>query len=232
MSIAVVVPTRNEAATIGPLVTALHLLPVRDLKVLVVDNWSTDGTARIAEDAGARVIVPREPLPGLAACLRLGMTEALTGDVSRVVTIDAGGSHDPNQLIRLLSARGGIVVGARYLPESRYIGRPWRKWGSAVAARLCNARTGARLCDWTSGYRSYSWMVALDLLDRWPALPRMHGIQMALLGQALTTGVTVTQVPITYVAGESSFRLSTVWEVARVWTRLRRVRRGVRQWAT
>lgn len=104
-----VIPAYNEAARIGPVVRAA--LQYAD-EVLVVDDGSSDGTARLAEAAGARVI--RQANAGYIAAVRRGLREA-RGQV--VVTMDADGEHRPEDIPRLaapvLSGQADLVLGAR-----------------------------------------------------------------------------------------------------------------------
>lgn len=152
--ITVLIPTKNEAATIGSIVKG-----VRDHcdEVLVVDARSTDGTAREAEAAGARVIF--DDGKGKGAGLRMGLREA-SGDI--VVCMDADGSHEMADIPKLVDPvrRGDadMVVGCRMTGGSDElhgdIGKFARFMGSMIITLVINYRWNVRLTDVQNGFRA------------------------------------------------------------------------------
>lgn len=215
MMIVAVITTRNEAGSIGPLARALA---AQGLPAIVVDAASTDGTALEAHWAGAHVIAAgRRPI---GPALMLGWREALAMEASRIVQIDAGGSHDPADLPRLLAVDADLVVGSRFCPGGCHVGNPWRALLSRAAAAACNwAQSGARYADWTSGYRVLSARCARYLLDV-PYRATMHGWQIETLARAGEAGLSIQEVPITYTAGRSSLNRAVAWEAFLVWNDL------------
>ncbi|MFM8552904.1 MAG: glycosyltransferase family 2 protein [Nitrospiraceae bacterium] len=109
-TITVVIPTKNEAGGIATVVK--DVTPYAD-EVLVVDGHSTDGTADLARQAGARVIQDNGRGKGMG--LRLGIAEA-HGDI--LVFIDADGSHDPASIPALLAPilqnEADLVIASRH----------------------------------------------------------------------------------------------------------------------
>jgi dolichol-phosphate mannosyltransferase len=212
MRTAVIITTLNEAETIGPLVSYLANL----YKVAVIDESSADGTVKAAELNGAYVIT-MPSRAGIGRCLERGLMWAQNMDFDRAAIIDAGGSHDPTELERLLSVNVDIVIGSRFIKGSDYHGRPFRALMSRLAALACNlARRGAVVNDWTSGYRVYSRAAIEEILSR-SYRSTMHGWQIEVLEQCLAAGLSVTEAPITYTAGRSSFNLKVAIEAASVW---------------
>lgn len=214
MSLAIVIPCHNEAETVGSLVRALS----RKGRVIIVDDGSTDATMERAEDAGA-LVVRHNHCRGIARAIRTGWAAA--GDVDRVAVIDAGGSHDPTELSRLLAVDADLVIGSRFVFGGQYVGGHWwRRLGSRLAALACwLAQGGHRLHDWTSGYRIYSRR-AIGLLQFRCYSATMHAWQIESLGWARRMGLTIAEVPISYRAGQSSMRWLTVREALVVWWRL------------
>ena len=99
MRITIVTPTYNEAENLPKLVSALFSLPL-DLRVLVVDDNSPDGTGRIADELAAaypgRVDVLHRPGKlGLRSAYLNGFQKVLEGDAQAIVQMDADFSHDP-----------------------------------------------------------------------------------------------------------------------------------------
>lgn len=207
---AALVTTLNEAATIGPFVAAL--LENVD-RVLVVDDPRTaDNTEQVAHAFGADTLCDLS-LSGIGPCLLAGF-RALRGE--DVVVIDAGGSHDPYQVSRVIQKGvADVVVGSRYLPGSEYYGRAWRKAASALYSKACSSWSGHQVTDWTSGFRYYSPVAISQILSR-PLTPRMHGFQPAVLERCLCAGLKVVEQPIVYRAGRSSFGVREAREALHV----------------
>lgn len=219
------IATRNEADTIAPLVDALRNL---NLRVVVEDESDRADTYAAAIDAGALAHwTPGPQRTGLGPSLMRAWRRALGEGAAAIVQIDAGGSHDPAEAPRLLNAlqSAHLVVGSRFCPQGRYIGRPRRALLSRVAAAACNLRAGRRWwgqvradrpVDWTSGYRAFRPRVARWLLS-YHYHATGHAWQIETLLLALRNMVPVAEIPIIYTAGRSSLRLASVKEALRIW---------------
>jgi dolichol-phosphate mannosyltransferase len=129
MATTVVVPTYNEAENLPTLVEALYALDLPDLRVLVVDDSSPDGTGHLAEELGERLRREGEPFVrvlhrpqkhGLGRAYVAGMTRALEDGADFVVQMDADFSHEPSEIPKMLDALertgAGVVIGSRYVP--------------------------------------------------------------------------------------------------------------------
>ncbi len=138
VALSVVLPARNEQGTVGGTVAGVRALHP-SAEILVVDDGSTDATARFAEDAGAQVL--RRPYGmGNGAAIKAG-ARAARGDV--IVFMDADGQHDPVDIARLLQRLDegyDMVVGARDGGSQASVGR-------GLANRLYN-----RLASWVIGH--------------------------------------------------------------------------------
>jgi glycosyltransferase involved in cell wall biosynthesis len=159
--VSVVIPAFNEAEGIGSVLAKL-LSEGPWLEVLVVDDGSTDGTAEVAEAAGARVV--RHPYnKGNGAAVKTGLREA-RGDV--VLLMDGDGQHDPEDARTLVSLVGvhDMVIGARAAGDQR----PTRALGNAVFKVVASWLTGRPIPDLTSGYRAASRPRLLELLHLLP----------------------------------------------------------------
>jgi dolichol-phosphate mannosyltransferase len=209
--IVAVIAARNEEQTIQSLVERLFAHVDR---VIVIDAESDDHTALRAFEAGAHVFPGSG---GIGPCLVRGWQLALEAGASRIVQIDAGGSHDVADLPRLLACRADLVIGSRFVRGAVYHGRPWRALASRVASLACSyAQSGASWHDWTSGYRVFSARAARYLADvRYTAT--MHGWQIEVLARAGEAGIGIAEVPITYTAGASSFSPAVAHEAFMTW---------------
>ncbi len=150
----VVVPALNEGTSVGGVVReVLHALP--HAHVLVVDDGSTDNTARAGRVAGARVVQLPYNL-GVGGAMRTGFRYAYRNDYDVVVQIDGDGQHDPAFLPQVVEALGtaDVVVGARFAGVGDYQVQGPRSWAMAVLSRVVGRLVGAQLTDVTSGFRA------------------------------------------------------------------------------
>ncbi|OZB74565.1 MAG: glycosyl transferase [Halothiobacillus sp. 14-55-98] len=148
-SLSIILPAKNEVGAVGDTVSRIRLV-FPDAEVLVVNDGSTDDTARVAEAAGARVITHPYSM-GNGAAIKTGARHA-TGEV--LVFMDADGQHDPADIPRLLARLNDgldMVVGARQSGSQASVGR-------GLANRFYNAlaswMTGQKIEDLTSGFRA------------------------------------------------------------------------------
>ena len=142
----IVIPAKNEAASISAVVRAVRAHGYLD--VLVVDDDSADETGRIAREAGA--LVMRAPLAqGAWGAMQTGIRYAVRHNFTSVITMDADGQHRTEEIERLLRASqfADVVIGAC---PSR--GSAARKFAWTLFRRL----TGFALEDLTSGFRLYN----------------------------------------------------------------------------
>lgn len=210
MSVWVCITAKNEAESLPWLLPELE--PYR---VVLIDDGSDDGTGIVAAECGAYVI-RHEQSQGIGPSLLEAWRYALEHGAERIVQMDAGGSHNPNEAMSLLLGGADVVIGSRFVYGGEYQGRPWRAWCSRFAAWMCNLAQGGKIRDWTSGYRVFTDKAARVLLEqRYDAT--MHAWQIEVLARARQHGLSVEERPICYVAGESSLKWSGVSEAIRIW---------------
>ncbi len=162
-SITVVTPTYNEAESLPKLVSALFSLPL-DLRVLVVDDNSPDGTGRLADELAIshpnRVTVLHRPGKlGLRSAYLNGFQKILETDAQAIVQMDADFSHDPSALVEMakLLETHDMVLGSRYVKGGSVDQRwpLWRKGLSAFGNYYARTILGLSLRDVTTGYRMW-----------------------------------------------------------------------------
>jgi dolichol-phosphate mannosyltransferase len=218
----VVVPTFNERANLPTLIAGLMRHP--NVKVMVVDDQSPDGTGEVA-DALAREHVDRVEVmhrtdrPGLGRSYIDGIRKAIREPVDVVCQMDADLSHDPASLPDLVAAtdRADVVIGSRYIPGGRIVNWPLRR---CVLSRFANAyirivtRLSARDC--TSGYRCWRREALAALpLDRF--ISDGYSFLVEMLYVASRRGCRIGEVPITFVErrqGESKLSRAVLLESA------------------
>ena len=163
MQATVIVPTYNERENIEPLLHQLLDLPV-ELRIIVVDDNSPDGTGDLAEQlaaqSGGRVtVIHRAGKLGLGTAYVAGFKRALADGADYVLTMDADFSHNPRYIPAMLDkAQAGydLVIGSRYVRGggTRYCSVPriLLSWGANGFARLV---LGLHARDATAGFRCY-----------------------------------------------------------------------------
>lgn len=210
MTLLVVVPTLNEVHSLGRLVAELRRLeiPGVDLRVLIVDDASTDGTAQLADDlvaasAGAVEVMHRPRKVGLGSAYVDGFTHALAGPAEWVAQMDADLSHDPAVLVAMVQALqdADLVIGSRYVPGGAVIpGLGWhRRFMSWCANRVVvPALLGLPATDATSGYRLWRRSTLARIAPSASSRATGYGFQVEMAFLAHQHGCRIREVPIVF----------------------------------
>lgn len=150
----VAIPAWNEQGSIADVIAKVkEHRPQAD--ILVVNDGSTDETARVATEAGATVV----SLPfnvGVGGAMRTAFLYAQRNGYQAMVQVDADGQHDPADLDRVLDglADADVVVGTRFHPDSMYfVGGP-RRWAMVLLSKSLSKMNRGAISDPTSGFRS------------------------------------------------------------------------------
>ncbi len=211
----VVIPTYNEAENIGPLISAIkRSLP--DLDVLVVDDGSPDGTARIASDTDGVHVIERPGKLGLGTAYICGFMYALDKGYDHIGGMDADFSHDPAVLPALfgLLDNHDLGIGARYIPGGGT--KNWelrRRILSRTANLVAKLMLNLPVHDATSGYRSYRREV-LEAIDLDDLKSEGYSFLVEILFRAHSKGYKIGETPIIFEErrkGESKLDQSEIW---------------------
>jgi glycosyltransferase involved in cell wall biosynthesis len=201
--LAVVVPAYNAGRHLGDVLQRISVqAPPAD--VWVVDDGSTDDTAKVAMAAGVQLL-RQWPNQGKGAALRRGFAE--TARYEWVVTVDADGQHDPADLPRFWSATpsADLIVGARELG-----GRmpPHRRIGNVLSSWLTGVLAGQPVPDSQSGYRLHRRAMLDAVLPTIPTGVGGYVLETEMLVRAGRQGFRLTHVPIAtvYADEQSHFR--------------------------
>ena len=154
---------RSEEKTIGSVVRGV-ISHVPEANVLVVDDGSTDATAREAERSGAFVI--SHPLnKGNGACIKTALRHIRSGYIA---VIDADGQHDPKDLPKLLNRLNeyDLVVGSRAFNSES--GAHLRNLGNIILRRLASFLSERDITDLTSGFRAFKHDIACRFMHIYP----------------------------------------------------------------
>src|SRR5512135_2407920 len=194
MRLLAIVPAYNEEATVAGVVRdVLASWPGAD--VLVINDGTVDGTARVAAAAGAKVVT----LPynmGIGAAMQVGYRYALNGGYDIAMQVDGDGQHYPAELVKLVGpvteGRGDIVVGTRFRGESAFKSTPMRRLGIWLFSKVLSGRTGETLTDPTSGFRAANKRIIRLFADEYPEdYPEVESLFLAHLA-----GLRVSETPV------------------------------------
>jgi len=216
----VIIPTYNERENL-PLIVGRVRAATPHVDILVADDNSPDGTGSIADDLAASDsnvhVMHRAGKQGLGAAYLAGFAWAIEHGYDAVVEMDADGSHQPEQLPRLLDAltNADLVLGSRWVPggavENWPKSREILSRGGSTYTRLA---LGVDLHDATGGYRAFR-TTALEALDLSAVESAGYCFQIDMAWRALQKGLRVREVPITFVEreiGDSKMSQSIVFE--------------------
>ena len=208
--IAVVIPAKDEAATIGALLDGISrvTVPGHELHPIVVDDGSTDATAAIAKGRGADVVAHPENR-GLGAAVRTGLRAAVASGAVAVAYLDADLEYDPGDIPELLepvlSGRADYVLGSRFRGGVRGM-RLYRRVGNYAFTALLVLLTATKMTDGQTGMRAFSREAA----ERAEIVHDYNYAQVLTL-DLLRKGFRLEEVPIRYRVrehGESFIRWS------------------------
>ena len=212
--LAVIVPAHNEAENLAHTLAEMPRQSVDGMKVIVVDDGSTDGTAEVARRGGADVVVRHDRNRGLGAALRTGLETAREMDARAAVYIDADGEYPPAQIPDLLApieaGQADYVLGSRYLGSRD--GQPIVRLVANLAftAMLCLA-AGRIVTDGQTGFRAFSRRA----LERAEIIHDYNYAQVLTL-DLLKKGMRMREVPIAYrhrTKGRSFIGPNYLWRV-------------------
>jgi dolichol-phosphate mannosyltransferase len=203
----VIIPTYNEAENIKAIVGRVRAA-VPDAHVLVADDNSPDGTGKLADELAVeddRVhVLHRTGKEGLGAAYLAGFRWGMEHDYGVLIEMDADGSHQPEELPRLLTALKGadLVLGSRWVPGGRVVNWPKsREFISRGGSLYSRVLLDVPIRDVTGGYRAFR-RGTLEGLGLDEVASQGYCFQVDLARRAIKAGYHVVEVPITFVERE------------------------------
>ena len=202
----VCLPTYNERENLEPMLRALG---DKDVRVLVIDDNSPDGTGELADRLAAELgyvdVLHRESKEGLGPAYLAGFRRALTGEAELILEMDCDFSHDPDYVPRLIAAvddGADLALGSRYVPGGGV--RDWglvRRFISAGGSFYARIILGVKVRDLTGGFKCYRRAV-LETIDLDAVDSRGYAFQIETTYRTLRAGFKVVEVPITFADRE------------------------------
>lgn len=193
MSVSVILAAYEEAGTIAQVVRGCREFTPDLHEIIVVDDGSSDQTARLAEEAGARII-RLTTNGGKGVAIRRGIAEA-SGDI--LLFMDADGQDEPREIPLLIAA---FAPGVDMVIGSRFLGHfddgaitPLNRLGNQALTEVVNVLFGARLTDTQAGFRAVRRAAAHHA--RLSA--HRYDIEVDLLLSVVRSGARIAEVPVT-----------------------------------
>lgn len=205
LKLAVVIPAFNEEKTVAAVIKAIPRDALDEVKVLVIDDGSTDATVSQAEKAGADRVVSFGRNRGLAAAFRKGLEVALAMGADIIVNIDADGQYDakeiPNLIKPIVKGEADLVLGSRFKGwiEEMPVGK---RIGNILATKATSLASGSSISDSQTGFRAFSREAALRL----NVLSYYTYVQETII-QAAHKGLRIVEIPCSFRRREGTSRL-------------------------
>ena len=205
----VLIPSFNEARTIGKLVRQLR---ARDLPVYVIDDGSTDDTARIAAAEGA-IVVKHERNMGKGASMREGFAHILKSGFDAIVVMDGDGQHTvediDNFLGKMKETNADMVIGNRMLNTSSM--PALRIHTNRFMSALISKIAGQHLPDTQSGFR----LIKSDVLKRITLESSNYEIESEMIIKAARQGFRIESAPIQTIYRDERSRINPIVDALR-----------------
>ena len=172
-------------------------------QVVVIDDGSGDGTAQVAQAAGATCL-RSDTNCGKASALRTGIAFACAQDFTHAITLDGDGQHLPEDIPVMISVAketgADLVIGARSfdrarMPRARY-------YSNTIGSRLASALVGCEIRDSQSGFRLFR----LDKLRETKLRSRSYELEMEILIKMARSGCTIAHAPVHMVYDDGQAR--------------------------
>jgi len=205
MKIYTVIPAYNEQNTIFDIVRKTK----NYCPVIVVDDGSTDRTGILAKKAGA-IVVKHQNNEGYGKSLIDAINEVRKRKANYVITLDADGQHDPNDIpkfIKALEEGYDIVAGSRFLG-----GKPWGTWRRQLAIKALTFQTylfsGLKLTDIQSGFRAYNTKI-------------FKKISLKHVGMGFSVELPIKAKKLGYKFGEVSIKIKRPYRIKSFWSAIK-----------
>jgi glycosyltransferase involved in cell wall biosynthesis len=198
MKLSVIIPVFNEKKTIAEVIHAVRNSPVADKEIIVVDDFSSDGTRELLQEMRSQfaVLVLHEKNQGKGAAIRSGLRRA-SGEV--VIIQDADLEYDPGEygkmLEPILKGKADVVYGSRFLGSGPHrVLYYWHMVGNKFLTALSNMFTDLNLTDMESGFK----MFKREIMERIVIEEDRFGIEPEITAKVAKLKVPIYEVSISY----------------------------------
>ncbi len=223
--ILVIIPTFNEAENIVRVI--MQVLEIgKNIEVLIVDDSSPDGTAKIVDEiskADARVhLLVRTKKSGLGTAYVEGFRYAIDNGYDYVMEMDADLSHEPSAIPRFQRAllnHADVVVGSRYASGVSVINWPMKRLLLSYCANIfARVVTGVPVNDMTAGFKAFKIEV-LKSIDLSSVRANGYAFQVEMNARAYRRGFKIVEIPIVFTerrVGVSKMSKGIIFEAIKI----------------
>ena len=169
MKLVVIIPAYNEEENIQKTIQSIpkKICGIDRMDILVIDDGSTDKTAKMALNAGASKVISHHKNLGVGAAFMTGVRNSILRDADVVVTLDADSQFDSKQItdlvVPILNNQLNVVMGSRFLKDNPK-GIPRMKlFGNKVFSRIISLLLKQKISDSQTGFRAYSKDALLNI---------------------------------------------------------------------
>lgn len=213
MKLIVQIPAFNEETTIAKVIQSVprKIPKISMVKILVVDDGSTDQTTAVAKKAGADLVIRNQVNLGLAKTFRLALKKSLKMGADIIVNTDGDNQYDqkeiPKLLTPLLKNTADMVIGNRQIEKLDHMPQN-KKIGNLIGSWIIRFLTGTKIQDASSGFRALNKKAAQSF-----HLFSAHTYTHETIIQAVYNDLTITEIPITFKKRQSgnSRLIQGVW---------------------
>ncbi len=200
MKLIVIIPCNNEEETIGDVIKSIprQIEVVDDVLVYLIDDGSSDGSVRVAREAGADKIVSHKKRQGLAKTFQDGLNIALRDGADLIVNTDADNQYNQEQISDLikpiLENKADMVIGDRQIEKLDFM-PGGNKYGNMLGSWVLRCLTKTKVRDVSSGFRAFSRELALRI-----NIHSSHTYTHETIIQAVFNKQVIVDVPIDFQA--------------------------------
>jgi len=198
MKLVVLIPAFNEEENIEKAIQSIpkKVLGIDEIKILVVNDGSTDNTMDVAMNAGAYRVVSHKTNHGVGAAFMTGIRNAISMNADIVVAVDADSQFDSNQMpeliLPILNNQADVVIGSRFqkgkpknIPKIKY-------FGNKIFTKIVSSLVQQKFSDTQTGFRAYSREALLNI-----SVVSDFTYTQEVLIDLKFKGMQITEVPIT-----------------------------------
>lgn len=220
LDVLALIPAYNAERFVGDVVRRAR----RHVPVVVVNDGSGDQTAQVAVEAGA-VLIDQQPNQGKGAALQTGFTWALERNARAVITLDADGQHDPDEiggfLERFQNTQADLIIGARDFSQMPLV----RRLSNSIGQRAFSWAMGRPVRDNQSGYRLLSRRLMESLQT---SGERGFEFEMDMIVVCVRNGWPLDWVPIRTIYADEKSNIKPLRHVAHFFRMVFQARRALR----